>query len=94
MAVIGVSDFYAARKAWSITGPIFSEPALSGAHESCLVSESGVGRFVPESPKPRISSESDSAALAPLQQDFYILTDRLAHKPSTFATLKSVQQPT
>ena len=40
-----------------------------------------------------VSSESDSAALAPLQQDFCILTDRLAHHPSRIATLKSVQQP-
>ena len=62
----GVSDFHVLEKAWSISGPIFSDPPLSGAHESCLVSDLGVRRFVPESAKPRISSESDSAALAPL----------------------------
>ena len=46
---------------------------------------------MPESAKPRISSESDSAALAPLQQDFCILTDRLVHNLSIVTTLKSVQ---
>ncbi len=91
MSAISVSDFYALEKARSISGPIFSELPLSGAHESCLVSDSSVGRFVPESPKPRISSESDSAALAPLQQDFCVLEDRLVHNLSTIATLKSVQ---
>jgi len=34
-----------------------------------------------ESAKPRISSESDSAALAPLQQDFRDMPDRLVQKP-------------
>jgi hypothetical protein len=62
---VSVSD--GLEKAWSISRPIFSVPPLSGVHESCLVDDSRVGRFVPESAKPRISSESDSAALAPLQ---------------------------
>ncbi len=63
-----------------LSGPIFSDPSLSGAHESCLVSDLGVRRFVPESPKPRVSSESDSAALAPLQQDFRGSEARLVHQ--------------
>jgi hypothetical protein len=47
--------------------PIFSGPPQSLGVESCLVSDFGVRRFAPKSAKPLISSESDSAALAPLQ---------------------------
>jgi hypothetical protein len=39
-----------------------------------------------------VSSESDSAALAPLQQDFCLMTDRLVQSPSIIATQKSVQE--
>ena len=79
---IGVSDFHVLEKAWSISGPIFLDRPLFGAHKSCLLGDLGVGRFVPESPKPRVSSESDSAALATLQQGFCISTDRLVHNQS------------
>ena len=34
---------------------------------------------MPESPKPRVSSESDSAALAPLQQELRLATRAVAH---------------
>jgi hypothetical protein len=39
----------------------------------------------------RVSSESDSAALAPLQQDFCISEDSLVHSLSIIATPKSVK---
>ena len=38
----------------------------------------------------RVSSESDSAALAPLQQDFCIAGDRPVHNLSLMPTLKSL----
>jgi hypothetical protein len=86
-----VSESDGLEKAWSISRPIFSVPPLSGAHESCLVDDSRVGRFVPESAKPRISSESDSAALAPLQQDFCVSKTALPNR-SGVDTPKSVQR--
>jgi hypothetical protein len=72
MATVGISDFDALGKGLVYKWTYISEPLPSGPSESCLVSDSDVGRFVPESPKPRISSESDSAALAPLQQDLRV----------------------
>ena len=52
--------------AWSISWSIFSGPLLSAPVESCLAGDLHVRRFVPESRKSLVSSESDSAALAPL----------------------------
>ena len=49
-----------------ITGPIFSGPSLSALVGSCLAGDLRVRRFVPESRDSLVSSESDSAALAPL----------------------------
>lgn len=39
-----------------------------------------------------VSSESDSAALATLQQDFYVSRGPAVYGPSTFATLRSVRE--
>ena len=52
--------------------PIFFDPYISKPVGSCLVRASAVRHFVPESTFQRISSESDSAALAPLQLGFYL----------------------
>jgi hypothetical protein len=68
----------AQRRSWPITGPIFSGPLLSDPVPSCLAGDLRVRRFVPESRNSLVSSESDSAALAPLQQDFCVPVPRPA----------------
>jgi len=54
------------RRSWPITGPMFSSPPPSDPVALCLAGDLRVRRFVPESLKPLVSSESDSATLAPL----------------------------
>jgi hypothetical protein len=56
---------------------MFSSPPASLTLAACLVGDLGVQEIVPESFKPLISSESDSAALAPLQQEFCPVTSTL-----------------
>ena len=65
--------------------PIFCGPIESELVGSCLVRALAVRQFTPGAGSHLISSESDSAALAPLQQDFYLATALLVLHLSTIA---------
>jgi L-serine deaminase len=56
-----------APKIWAYNWAYIFESVIVRPLESCLAGDLRVRRFVPESRDSLVSSESDSAALAPLQ---------------------------